>query len=332
MWEKRTVKRRNNLKRLKTSQTTHSPRRERKIKSKTTVTSLLTLLAFVFLTNCMDTADGYQSDTLASLSLCDIFGSAATGTTEQGCPVYVERITVPGMQKRDINVTQAQIDKIHAEMEEKAVQDIQIFQYVERNGYLKRPEVQQKIMAYIARSYLNESGLEQPVTEEEALAYYNENLDEFTVSERRLGRQIVINFEPSGDNSAQKKTEATAVKEINILYENLTKSDDIMEFARSANRYSHDTATAELGGLMRATAKDGEHLNINPEKALQLFELNRDGEVSRPFKVGNAWVIVQLAARVEGQVRDFDRVTNMIKAKMQMEQRSEMVERITNLD
>jgi len=59
--------------------------------------------------------------------------------------------------------------------------------------------------------------------------------------------------------------------------------------------------------------------------------LDRDGDISQSFRVENSWIIVQLAGRVEGKVREFESVRNIIKSKIQRERKKEMIERMTNM-
>ena len=144
---------------------------------------------------------------------------------------------------------------------------------------------------------INEIFMSNPVTEEEAKAYYEEHKEDFRVEEMAKARHILIKAE----NEEGLEAAETRIKEIAAEIETGEKT-----FEQAAMDYS-DCPSNMQGGDLGLFSKG----QMVPEFEEAVFSMNA-GEISSPVKTQFGYHLIKVEERHEAGISDFEEVKDDI--------------------
>lgn len=144
------------------------------------------------------------------------------------------------------------------------------------------------------------------ISDADARAYYNENLDQYQARDQVSVRQIVVDTKAAADS----------------IYAWLM---DGASFVDLAETQSLDTETAELGGRMGYLDRS----DLEPRFAEVAFSLER-GEISEPFETDDGFVVIELIDRRQTAAVPFEVAEPRIQALLAQLQRNERMKDLSN--
>ena len=163
--------------------------------------------------------------------------------------------------------------------------------------------------------YRDEVVANDPVTEEDAKAYYDENESYFNLSEQKSASHILIS---DADHTPEKLAEAEAV---------LAKAKAGEDFAELAMEYSEDTGSAETGGDLGFF---GETNNFVPEFGAAAWALKNEGDISDIVETEFGYHIIKLTGIQEASVTPFEDVKTDIISYLEEERTGIAAEALKN--
>jgi parvulin-like peptidyl-prolyl isomerase len=215
-------------------------------------------------------------------------------------------------------------ERFYSGQREKMAEEIRILKHAEREGYLSEPGLQQRLISYVARSYMRDHGVDARISDAEARAYYRKNREQFTVPEKRIARQILFAV---ADGASEAEADEVR-REAAAFYDEHSGHLDPVEFGNIASRRSDDASTAEKAGVMAPTAQRGEERSVTPAVAEALFALDERGDMTRPVRSSEGWHVLVLAQRVAGIDRTYEQVSALVKSRMRSERRQALLQKI----
>jgi peptidyl-prolyl cis-trans isomerase D len=144
------------------------------------------------------------------------------------------------------------------------------------------------------------SGIE--VAEQDLRAYYEEQIDRYTVLEERRASHILLSL---GREASESEVSA-AQSEAETLLERLRSGESFAELARS---YSDDSLSASDGGDL-GVVREGDQPPAF-EQALRELELD---EVSQPVRTEFGFHLIKLTALEPGRTREFEEVREALES------------------
>ncbi len=210
------------------------------------------------------------------------------------------------------------VDQIN-KLLERQIDNILFAQEARRLKVDENPEVRYKLEEF-TKGILTQALIEETVnknvtvTDKEVEAYYNNNKDEFLVSEKIKVSHILIAVasDAGEDVKAEKKKQAEQ-----ILYK--VKAGE--NFAELAQQYSDDTATKKRGGVMGFFPKGSK----NAELEEIAFSLKKD-EVSEIVLTEKGYHIIKLLDRKEGTTKTLEESRKKINNKLTQKKRNEAIQ------
>jgi peptidyl-prolyl cis-trans isomerase C len=189
-------------------------------------------------------------------------------------------------------------------------------QEAKAKGIVNEPAIKTRMeyaqKEYLAREYFNREFAKLPqVTDEEAQAYFKNNINEFKPQEEVKARHILV------------KTEADA----NKIAEKLKAGEDFEELAKKS---SIDPA-GKIGGLFQ-TPDGREWLTkamFEQSFAHELFSIPK-GKFSKPIKSQFGWHILKVDDRRQPETPGFVQVRSLIMNRIQEQKGSQLRESMVN--
>jgi peptidyl-prolyl cis-trans isomerase C len=173
-------------------------------------------------------------------------------------------------------------------------------------GFMDKPDVQEKINSYVDRvlyaEFMKELTQNIQVTEADCRSYYESNSAEFTEKERVKASHIVVKTEE----------EAQQVKQ------ELNQGGDWSELAK---QYSIERGTRDRGGDLGYFSEG----RMPKEFEAVAFAMN-PGDVSEPVKTALGFHIIKLEDKKPAEVLPFDEVKSRIQNNLMNEMRQQRVE------
>lgn len=145
------------------------------------------------------------------------------------------------------------------------------------------------------------------VTTDQAKAYFETNTAQFTTPEKRRASLILIALPQSSSAADSQKAE----QKVNTIEKAIKAGDS---FSTLAKQDSQDPVSAKKGGDL-----GWQSIGTSPvSKAL--FDLNKVGQVSEPFKTPYGWAIVKYTGLQAAKVPSFESVKASVIASMKKAQ------------
>lgn len=145
------------------------------------------------------------------------------------------------------------------------------------------------------------------VTDEQLLAYYEDNIDRYATSDRRRARHILITSD--GDD-------AVAEARARAAYERAVAGED---FAKLATELSEDTGSAAAGGDLGWA----DRALYVPGFADAVWSME-PGAISEPVRTEFGWHVIKLEGIEPGSVRSFDDVRAELEPEYRRAQAEEL--------
>jgi len=244
-----------------------------------------------------------------------VYGSVPEGASRNAAlsQLYkqlIEKLVDEELQGREaaranISVTSQEIEAaIERVAKQNDVTVEQLFEEAQKNG-LSLAEYRQEIRRQLLDAKMLNLRVQgrMRIGEDDMRATYRRLVQE---ERRRLDFRaawIRLQIPPGGGSEAVAQVKETAAQ----LSARARSGGDFAELAR---RYSSDASTKNQGGLL-ATMRVGE-LPAEVDNVLLGMEV---GEVTAPLRQGDAWLVLKLVERAEGQIPDYE------KAKPQLQSR-----------
>jgi parvulin-like peptidyl-prolyl isomerase len=183
---------------------------------------------------------------------------------------------------------------------------------------------EQQRRAVLVQSFLSgEIKDEKPITYSELVKYYESIKDEkYTKDPVIEFRLIDFEIEKFADaNDPNVNAGKKAMELANQLAGRIKKGED---FAEIAKKYSHDSATAQNGGLWKPVRPGS---LVEPYNVIEKAAENMNaGEVSEPITAGNHIFIVKLENKQAQSCEPFEKVQREIEARYVLERRRKIVD------
>lgn len=141
------------------------------------------------------------------------------------------------------------------------------------------------------------------VTEDDAKAYYQENLSAFSSPPQRKAAMILI----SAPKTALASVQQLEKKQVDKIEAQLKAG---ASFAALAKKYSADPVSAQKGGDLGWLTLDAKPLNKT------LFQLKAVGDVSAPIRTNYGWQIVKYVAYKPGKQQPFSAVKLQVTTRL----------------
>jgi len=218
-------------------------------------------------------------------------------------------------KKKALQVTDAEVDDAFQQLATTFPNPETFRRYLD-----SRPKGEQGMRQMLRRRVLKErlAGLEpnEPVSDEDAKAYYISTYDRFNIPAHLIVQEIALLVGP--DATAEEKITQKQIAE-KVL--DMARQPDV-SFDTLARRYSQGP-TARVGGYLGRVTEDG--IDSALWQALRALELN---QVSAVVEAGDGYHIVKLIRRNPETRKGFEQVKNLIKAVLREQQRSKRVAKL----
>lgn len=208
------------------------------------------------------------------------------------------KLMADAIEEADIEVTPEMVERrteeFRQEFREVYGEDFDFDSYLAEQGF-SPADIEETVTETVAiESLLEQRGMALP-TEEDARAYYEENIEDFDMPEIVEARHILIMVQAEEGDPAWDE----AREEIEALRAQLEAGADFAELARE---HSQDGSAAQ-GGALGPFARD----QMVPEFEEVAFNIEV-GEVSEPVRTQFGWHLIEVTDRTEAGVVDFEEV------------------------
>lgn len=158
-------------------------------------------------------------------------------------------------------------------------------------------------------------------TTEEAKAYYEENIDQFTTEQQYEVRHIL--FSTQDKEGTQAEIEANALASAKEALASLVKGKD---FAELATEVSEDTGTAGDGGYFTFTDSD----SVDEDFRTAAKALQADEYTTEPVKSQFGYHIIKMIKVVPAQTSTFEQVEAEIMEQLNTDKKNQVFEEYVN--
>lgn len=216
-------------------------------------------------------------------------------------------------EKLGVKITDADLDKARADLlkERFSGDEKKLADALEAQGFTEESFREALRVSVLSDKLFEAVTKDVKVTDEEALAFYTQNPDQYGSPEQRDVRHILISEKDANGQVDFAKSKQEADRIYGLL-------EDGGDFAALAKEYSDDTGTATIGG--KYTAIKGQSV---PEFDKAAFALATN-EISKPVKTQFGYHIIEpIADTKPKKVTPFQKVKAAIKAQVLQDKRTE---------
>jgi peptidyl-prolyl cis-trans isomerase C len=218
-------------------------------------------------------------------------------------------------EKLNVEITDADIDKARADLlkERFSGDEKKLADALEAQGFTDESFREALRVSVLSNKLFDVVTKDVKVTDQEALAFYAQNPDQYGSPEQRDVRHILIAEKDANGQVDYAKSKTEADRIYGLL-------EDGGDFAALAKEYSDDTGTATIGG--KYTAIKGQSV---PEFDKAAFALATN-EISKPVKTQFGYHIIEpIADTKPKKVTPFQKVKAAIKAQLLQDKRTQMM-------
>jgi parvulin-like peptidyl-prolyl isomerase len=184
------------------------------------------------------------------------------------------------------------------------VEEVILYEHALIRGLDKDPKVKKVVINLLVREDVYSTVNNSDFTDEQLQAYYEGHKDEFVVPEKVQIRTVTVKVTDA-------RSDAKAQELANQLHTRITANPEGMKDL--ATEQSEDPYRRRGGdvGFVARVGKPG----LDQAIVDLAFDL-KEGEVARPIRVGDAWVIVATVARREQVERTFQQMKGSVLRKV----------------
>lgn len=250
---------------------------------------------------------------------------ASEGSTEVVATIGSQKITLGELEAQLAKqpITKARLNDMERKKEfvENLIRYELLAQEAERRGLDESPEVRDAMRRVMVQKLTQEEigEKETPVSEEEARAFYEENLNDFVKPER--ARLSHIFFEAPKGDAKRNRVRAEAERALAEV-----RKGDRAVFSELAKKRSDDNRSKRAGGdLSFRTQAEFERM-WGEEFALVGFSLKTVGQIADLVATDGGFHIVKLLGRQDAMERSFESVRQSIENRLEREKKTEAFE------
>ncbi|MBP2241943.1 foldase protein PrsA [Cytobacillus eiseniae] len=200
--------------------------------------------------------------------------------------LITEKMIKQEMKKEKVEVSKAELEEeMNAYMESYGGEEA--FQEILANNGVEMSTIEKNIENYVATKKLIEPRIK--ITDDELLAYFEENKDSYAQAEQIQASHILVEDEETA-KEVRKKLEAGE------------------DFGKLASEYSTDVSNSETGGDLGFFGR-GEMVQTFEEAAFTL----EIGEISAPVKTDYGYHIIKVVEKKEAKEAVYEEVKQEIK-------------------
>ena len=236
--------------------------------------------------------------------------------TVEGAPIGSEDFAKAAARKASANGEELSLDERKEILDDLVVEEL-LYQKALAQGYDQDPKVKKVMINALIRTEIYDSVKNEDFSEAELEAYYNDNIEEFTVPAKVQIYNILIKVnDDRSDADAQDKAER--------LYQQIRK--DTSKFRDIAKEESESPYKRRGGdiGFVPKTGKPG----LDQEIVDKAFSMNVEG-LSKPFKSPSGWNIIYIPAKREAKDRTFTQMRGSVVRKVKNEKIKELYDTYT---
>lgn len=274
-------------------------------------TSLLSIVLASTLIGCGDAA---KTEATSQAKTVQVNGE--TVATVNGSPIGSEDFAMLAARKSPGKGSELSLEERKEILDDLVTEEL-LYQKALAEGYDKDPKVKKVMVNALIRKEIYDSIKNSDFSDEELQAYYNENIEEFTVPAKVQIYSVLVKVtEERPDAEAQAKAER--------LYSQIRK--DTSKFRDIAKEESESPYKRRGGdvGFVPKTGKPG----LDQEIVDKAFEMNVE-TLSKPFKTKSGWNVIYVPAKREAKDRSFTQMKGSVLRKIKNERVKEMYETYT---
>jgi peptidyl-prolyl cis-trans isomerase C len=234
---------------------------------------------------------------------------AKTGTvlaTVNGAPITSDEFDATA--NRQVAPSSSTIDDAEKrEILDLLVADELLFRRALAEGLQHDPAVKRALVTSLLKRDVYNNSVNDPISDEDARAYFDSHREEFVVPEKIQVRRILLRAKGGEDAAQLKQRAADMVQQIRARPES---------FRDLARAHSQDVYAQRGGdiGFISTRGKPG-----LPEVVVQKAFAQEVGEVSEPFEADDGWNIVSVTNRRERIERSYDQMRAAVERKLRTE-------------
>lgn len=272
------------------------------------------LLSIVLASTLIACGDAAKTEATSQAKTVQVNGE--TVATVNGSPIGSEDFAMLAARKSPGKGSELSLEERKEILDDLVTEEL-LYQKALAEGYDKDPKVKKVMVNALIRKEIYDSIKNSDFSDEELQAYYNENIEEFTVPAKVQIYSVLVKVtEERPDAEAQAKAER--------LYSQIRK--DTSKFRDIAKEESESPYKRRGGdvGFVPKTGKPG----LDQEIVDKAFGMNVE-TLSKPFKTKSGWNVIYVPAKREAKDRSFTQMKGSVLRKIKNERVKEMYETYT---
>lgn len=251
--------------------------------------------------------------------------AASEGSTEVVATIGSQTITLGDLEAQLAKqpITKARLTDLERKKEfvENMIRYELLAQEAERRGLGESPEVREAMRRVMVQKLTQEEigEKETPVSEEEARAFYEENLHDFVKPER--ARLSHVFFEAPKGDAKRNRVRAEAERALAEV-----RKGDRSVFSELAKKRSDDNRSKRAGGDLSFRTQEEYAKMWGEEFARAGFSLTTVGQIAELVVTDGGFHIVKLLGRQDAMERSFESVRQSIENRLEREKKTQAFE------